>query len=219
MVEILIKANDVSRVFARAGRFAAVRNVSFEIHEGETVAIVGPSGSGKTTLLNLAAGLDQPTSGEIEWPVFGSSKFLRPRHIGFVFQSANLVPTLTSLENVALPIRLAGGDEADARATAALHLFGIANLVNRVPDELSDGQAARVAVARAVATDPSLVLADEPTGQLDRATGLDLVDRLMEWAHVHRRTLVIATHDSEVANRLATTWRMDHGTISEDDRS
>ena len=179
----LVVADDLWRSFRRErGVVSAVQGCSFRIGAGETIAIMGPSGCGKTTLLNLIAGLDRPSSGRIEWPGLGPPDTLRPERIGVVFQSANLMPALSAVENVELPILLGGnGAEAEARALAALVTFGVEALAAKLPEQLSGGQAERIAVARAVATNPRLIVADEPTGQLDQAGGAMLVDRLLAW--------------------------------------
>jgi ABC-type lipoprotein export system ATPase subunit len=210
----LVEAENVWRSFRRE-RVAvpAVQACSFRIGIGETIAIVGPSGSGKTTLLNLIAGLDSPTAGRLVWPALGPQATLRPERIGVVFQSPNLMPALTSMENVALPVRLSGGNDAEARAMAALAAFGVGDLADKLPEQLSGGQAERIAVARAVATGPRLVLADEPTGQLDRANSALLIQRLLGWLNISNGSLVLATHDASVAMRMSRIWRMHHGRI------
>jgi ABC-type lipoprotein export system ATPase subunit len=189
----------------------AAQGCSFRIDAGETIAIMGPSGCGKTTLLNLIAGLDRPSSGRIEWPGLGSPDTLRPERIGVVFQSANLMPALTAVENVELPILLSSGAEAEARALAALATFGVEDLAAKLPEQLSGGQAKRIAVARAIAINPQLIVADEPTGQLDQAGGAMLVDRLLAWGQQSGGTIVIATHDERVAAKMNHIWQMRHG--------
>ncbi len=212
MTRTLAVAADLWRSFQRErGVVAAVQGCSFRIHAGETIAIMGPSGCGKTTLLNLIAGLDRPSSGRIEWPGLGSPDTLRPERIGLVFQSANLMPALTAAENVELPILLSGGAEAEARAMAALATFGVEDLAAKLPEQLSGGQAERIAVARAIAINPQLIVADEPTGQLDQAGGAMLVDRLLAWGQQSGGTIVIATHDERVAAKMNHIWRMRHG--------
>lgn len=212
MTRPLLIAADLWRSFQRErGVVSAVQGCSFRIDAGETVAIIGPSGCGKTTLLNLIAGLDRPNSGRIDWPALGPPDMLRPERIGVVFQSANLMPALTALENVALPILLCNGAEAEARALAALTAFGVEVLAAKLPEQLSGGQAERIAVARAVATSPQLIVADEPTGQLDQAGGAMLVDRLLAWGRQSGSAIVIATHDERVAAKMNRIWRMRHG--------
>jgi putative ABC transport system ATP-binding protein/lipoprotein-releasing system ATP-binding protein len=212
MIKTLVVAADLWRCFQRErGVVSAVHGCSFRIEPGETVAIMGPSGCGKTTLLNLIAGLDRPSSGRIEWPGLGPRETLRPERIGVVFQSANLIPALTAVENVELPILLGSGAKAEARALAALATFGIEDLAAKLPEQLSGGQAERIAVARAVATNPQLIVADEPTGQLDQAGAAMLVDRLLAWGQQSGSAIVIATHDERVAAKMNHVLRMRHG--------
>ncbi|PDT01697.1 ABC transporter ATP-binding protein [Rhizobium chutanense] len=212
MTRTLSIAADLWRSFQRErGVAVAVQGCSFKINAGETIAIVGPSGCGKTTLLNLIAGLDRPSSGRIEWPGLGQQDTLRPERIGVVFQSANLMPALTAIENVELPILLGGGCEAEARALAALATFGVEALAAKLPEQLSGGQAERIAVARAIVTQPELIVADEPTGQLDQAGAAILVDRLLAWGQQTGSAIVIATHDERVAAKMNRIWRMRHG--------
>jgi ABC-type lipoprotein export system ATPase subunit len=212
MTKVLAMASDLWRSFQRErGVISAVQGCSFRIHAADTIAIIGPSGCGKTTLLNLIAGLDHPSSGRIEWPGLGPPHTLRPEQIGVVFQSANLIPALTAVENVELPILLCNGSEAEARALAALATFGIEDVAAKLPEQLSGGQAERIAVARAVATNPQLIVADEPTGQLDQAGGAILVDRLLAWGQQSGSAIIIATHDERVAAKMNNVWRMSHG--------
>lgn len=212
MAKTLVVATDLWRSFQRErGAVAAVQGCSFKIKAGETIAIVGPSGCGKTTLLNLIAGLDVPSSGRVEWPGLGSSDTLRPGRIGVVFQSANLMPALTAVENVELPILLGNGSEAQARALAALATFSVEALAGKLPEQLSGGQAERIAVARAIVTNPELIVADEPTGQLDQAGAAILVDRLLAWGQQTGSAIIIATHDERVAAKMNRIWRMRHG--------
>ncbi|MBY5440095.1 ABC transporter ATP-binding protein [Rhizobium leguminosarum] len=212
MTKTLAMATDLWRSFQRdRGVVAAVQGCSFKINAGETIAIMGPSGCGKTTLLNLIAGLDIPSSGRVEWPGLGSSDTLRPERIGVVFQSANLMPALTAVENVELPILLGNGSEAEARALAALAIFSVEALAGKLPEQLSGGQAERIAVARAIVTNPELIVADEPTGQLDQAGAAILVDRLLAWGRQTGSAIVIATHDERIAAKMNRIWRMRHG--------
>tara|TARA_R110000751_G_scaffold261692_1_gene360969 strand:- start:18491 stop:19174 length:684 start_codon:yes stop_codon:yes gene_type:complete len=212
MAKTLAVATDLWRSFQRErGVVAAVQGCSFRINAGETIAIMGPSGCGKTTLLNLIAGLDAPSSGRLEWPGLGSSDRLRPGRIGVVFQSANLMPALSAVENVELPILLGNGIEAEARALEALAVFGVETLASKLPEQLSGGQAERIAVARAIVTNPELLVADEPTGQLDQAGAATLVDRLLVWGRQTGSAIIIATHDERVAAKMGRIWRMRHG--------
>jgi ABC-type lipoprotein export system ATPase subunit len=218
MADVLFEAEGLSRTFVRRARpVPALVGVTIRIVAGARIALVGPSGSGKTTLLNIIAGLDGPTSGRLEWPALGSTACLRPLQIGVMFQSRSLVPALTCLENVELAHRLGGrpGDPREA-ALAALALFGVDHIGEMLPEEVSGGQAQRVALARAIVTGPRLLLADEPTGQLDRSTSETTIERLLKWTQ-HGRTLVVATHDPAIASRMTETWRLEHGLLTQVD--
>jgi putative ABC transport system ATP-binding protein/lipoprotein-releasing system ATP-binding protein len=160
------------------------------------------------------AALETPTSGTIEWPAFGEAEGLRPAHIGVALQTTVLIPFLNVRENVALPLFSLGRmTDPQRAATEALSLFGLTDLSERLPDELSGGQAQRVALARALVTRPSLVLADEPTGQLDQASGAATAEALYRWADLNRSALVVATHDLRIAERFDSVWRMNHGNL------
>jgi putative ABC transport system ATP-binding protein len=218
----LIRCTDVTRTHG-AGPTAvtAVRGVSRTLLSGMQVALTGPSGSGKSTLLHLLAGLDTPTSGTIAWPGLDGSPFGRPGVVGMVFQGPSLLPPLDVTENVALPLLLAGVGESEARERAqqALRSAGLAELGSRLPEELSGGQAQRVAVARALATRPRVILADEPTGQLDSAHAAEVAALLLEAATRLGAALVLATHDITLASRLPDRWQMADGRmLTEDDQ-
>jgi ABC-type lipoprotein export system ATPase subunit len=191
----------------------ALRGVSCTLRPGTQVALTGPSGSGKSTLLHLLAGLDTPTSGTIAWPGLGGSPEGRPGLIGMVFQGPSLLPPLDVTENIALPLLLAGGQETQSRerAAAALHDVGLDELAARLPEELSGGQAQRVAVARALAARPRLILADEPTGQLDSAHAAQVVGLLLDAATLLGAALVLSTHDLTIADRFPDRWQMADG--------
>src|SRR5271165_1931740 len=208
----IVKAEGLARQFGIGDRkVVALEPATFSIRRGERVALLGPSGSGKSTLLNLLAGLDEGTSGTISWPGIGPRQALRPLAVGMIHQFAALIPTLTVAENVALPLRLGGQAADDSAVRDALSSLDLAALADRLPEELSGGQAQRVGVARALVQSPTLLLADEPTGQLDQRTGQATLSVMLD--HVRRRaiTLVVATHDPAVADRLETLWRMEHG--------
>ena len=197
----------------------ALKHADVSIRAGDRIALVGQSGSGKSTLLHLIAGLDQPTTGTIDWPALGGRGSLRPLKIGMMTQSPSLIPWLTVEENVALARQLAGlGNGAEERAKAALSDFGIAGLANKLPEQISGGQAQRVSLARATVNDPPLLLADEPTGQVDHATGAALMDSLLAWADKVGAAVVIATHDLAIAQRMRTILQMDHGVLRPDER-
>jgi ABC-type lipoprotein export system ATPase subunit len=196
-----------------AGAVTAVREVTCSLQSGMQVALTGPSGSGKSTLLHLLAGLDTPTSGAITWPGLDGSPADRPGLVGMVFQGPSLLPPLDVIENIALPLLLAGCDETEARerAAAALHDVELDELATRLPEELSGGQAQRVAVARALAARPRVIFADEPTGQLDSAHAAQVAGLLLDAATRLGAGLVLATHDLTIAGRLPNRWQMADG--------
>ncbi|TDD05420.1 ABC transporter ATP-binding protein [Nonomuraea diastatica] len=210
----LVTCQNLARVYGRgANALVAVHEVTCELRPGEQVAVTGPSGSGKTTLLHLLAGLDRPTAGRIGWPAFDD----RPHgRIGVVFQGPSLLPPLNVAENVALPLLVAGLGDAEARERAliALAAIGLAGLAGALPEELSGGQAQRVAVARVLAAEPRLIIADEPTAQLDSDLARRAVDLLTEVASRLDAALVITTHDPLVAARLPQTWTMSDGVLA-----
>lgn len=218
MDKILLSLDDVSRYYAD-GRLErpALRHISCNVATGACVAISGPSGSGKSTLLHIMAGLDKPTSGLVTWPALGQEIDLRPDQICLIPQTPSLLPTLTVLENVELCWLLSKGDEAEARASAlrALEKLGLLSIVDRLPEELSGGQLQRVAAARAIVCSPRLILADEPTGQLDSVTGSRLIEALVDAAANFNAALVVATHDSAVANRMLIQWRIARGKLEQ----
>jgi putative ABC transport system ATP-binding protein len=221
----MIRVGSLSMRLASGGRAVDVlTDVSLEVPAGQFVAIAGPSGSGKSTLLGLIAGLDQPTAGRIE--VAGVvltdldedalARFRRD-HVGYVFQSFHLVPTLTALENVAVPLELGGDADAEARARTLLAEVGLAERAHHYPVQLSGGEQQRVAVARALARRPPLLLADEPTGNLDSATGKQIID-LLVGANRHRgRTLVLVTHDPALAAHADRVITLRDGRIVSDE--
>jgi ABC-type lipoprotein export system ATPase subunit len=212
----LIECIGVGLTFG-SGRTAvhALRDVSCRIPSSARIALTGPSGSGKSTLITLLAGLHAPTSGEVRWPGLQRDRQGRPKGIGVVFQGPSLLPALDVTENVALPLILAGqtDDMAMRCASAALDLVGIRELGAKVPDELSGGQSQRVAIGRVVAARPSVILADEPTGQLDHHNGEHVISVLSETATSVGAALIVATHDDAVAARLAVRWTMHDGLL------
>lgn len=193
----------------------ALHDANGSVRPGEQIAIMGPSGSGKTTLLHLLAGLDAPTAGVVIWPAIGPRDTLRPGPVGVVFQAPSLLPPLDVVENVTLPLLLAGVDPAAARraAAAVLEMLELTPLANKLPEEISGGQAQRVAIARVLASRPRLILADEPTGQLDQATGAHVIDALIEAATISGAGLVVNTHDPAVAERFPQRWTMTDGRL------
>ncbi len=198
----------------------ALQATTCEVFAGQRIALVGPSGSGKSTLLHLMAGLDDPTVGAVTWPGIGARAELRPGRVAVIFQGPSLLPPLTVLENTALPLVIGGMTDARAREVArtALERLGLEELADKLPEEISGGQAQRVAVARALAGEPSLILADEPTGQLDRASGAAVVDVLLAASEHAGSALVISTHDLSVAGRLPTRWEMHSGELQTNSR-
>ncbi len=216
MAETLVRAVSMERAYGvGSAQVKAVTDATFSVEAGDTVALLGPSGSGKSTLLHLIAGLDAPTSGSIEWPTLGRREDLRPGPIGVAFQGPSLLPPLTVVENVALPMILAGADEEGATrgARELLDVFEVDIVANKLPEELSGGQSERVGIARAFSGSPRLVLADEPTGQQDRATGVRLLEAIVTLAVLGGAALVVATHDAAVAERLTARWAMRDGAL------
>ncbi len=216
MTDVLAEAIDAGRVFGEGdARVVALQHATCTVERGSRIALVGPSGSGKSTLLHLLASLDEPTSGVIRWPALGDKSTLRPSRISFVFQSESLLAPLTVLENIEVPRLLAGISADDARAEAheILAALNLTALADKLPEEISGGQAQRAAVARSLVTRPELILADEPTGQLDHAAANHLLDLLEQRLKGTTAALVIATHDPAVAARMTTTWTMHHGVL------
>jgi putative ABC transport system ATP-binding protein len=226
MTEPVLVARGVTKVF-RQGKLEvpALRGVDLEVHAGEFLAIVGPSGSGKTTFLNLVGALDVPTSGDLRVlgrPVAELSKGeraeLRLRSLGFVFQAYNLVPVLTAIENVEFVLELRGaGAERRARARAVLEELGLGDLARRRPTELSGGQQQRVAVARAVAARPRLVLADEPTANLDGENAEVLMHLMRDLRDRHGMTFVFSTHDPRVVAHAVRVVTLVDGRVARDE--
>lgn len=205
-----------------AGAVNILRGVDLSVAGGETISIVGPSGAGKTTLLMALSGLEKPTSGQVH--VAGvdltsinedSLARFRREHVGIVFQSFHLIPTMTALENVALPLEFASSENPMAQAMTALEKVGLGERVDHFPGELSGGEQQRVALARAFVAKPSLLLADEPTGNLDRETGALVMDLLFELQKEHGTTLVLVTHDEALASRCHRSVMMIDGLLQE----
>jgi putative ABC transport system ATP-binding protein len=193
----------------------AVHGTNCTVTAGARIAIAGPSGSGKSTLLHLMAGLEHPTRGVVSWPGLPDTAAARVQEIGVVFQSPSLLPALDVAENVGLPLVITGisPPRCAERVSEAMELVGVAALAARLPEEISGGQAQRVAVARVVAQRPRLILADEPTGQLDRTAGQRLLDALLAATEHLGAALVVSTHDRAVAERLETHWTMHEGRL------
>ena len=222
---VIVKAEALTKqVTTPDHELTIVRDASFEVRAGEAVAILGASGSGKSTLLGLLAGLDVPTSGKA-W-IGGEELFaldedgraqLRGRMVGFVFQSFQLLPALTAIENVMLPLELAGGADAASRARRILERVGLGERLGHYPRQLSGGEQQRVAVARAFVSEPRLLFADEPTGNLDSATGEHIIELLFEMNRERGTTLVLVTHDADLAKRCDRRLHISAGAITHED--
>ena len=224
MPSTVIRASKLSKqVQSGSSPLMILDDVSFDVDAGATVAIVGPSGSGKTTLLGLLAGLDRPSSGEVS---FGDTALdqlsedglaaLRQRWLGFVFQSFQLLPALTALENVMLPLELAGSLDAAPRAREWLTRVGLAARVGHYPKQLSGGEQQRVAIARAFSGEPRVLMADEPTGNLDGATGSEVADLMFRLNRERGTTLLLVTHDTMLASRCGRRLSLAGGRLVED---
>ena len=211
---------------SEAGAVNVLRGVSLKIGKGETVALVGPSGSGKSTLMMVIGGLERANSGSVavagrDFAGLGEDDLarLRREHIGIVFQSFHLMPAMTALENVALPLELAGRGDAAAVARATLAAVGLSARERHYPAQLSGGEQQRVAIARAFVSDPGLILADEPTGNLDGETGRKVMDLLFGLAAKSGTTLLLITHDRALARRCGRILSLEDGRITADERS
>lgn len=223
MSEVLARLEGVSRTYQRGKeKVEVLHELDLEIPDGDFVAIMGPSGSGKTTLLNLLGGLDKPTSGNVtvggaELSAMTNSQLSRWRssHVGFIFQFYNLLPVLTALRNVELPLLLTNfsAKERIKRASIALEIVGLQDRATHYPRELSGGQEQRVAIARAIVSDPSLLLCDEPTGDLDRHTADEILRLLQTLNRDHGKTIVMVTHDAQAAGYAKRTLHCDKGTL------
>jgi putative ABC transport system ATP-binding protein len=226
MPEAILRVADLSKVVKSGDSpLTILDSVSFDIEPGASVAIVGASGSGKTTLLGLMAGLDRPTQGEVWVDGHALSALdedaraaLRQRLLGFVFQSFQLLPALTALENVMLPLELAGAPDATARARTWLERVGLAQRTTHYPKQLSGGEQQRVAIARAFAGEPKLLMADEPTGNLDVATGVEVADLMFRLNREHGTTLILVTHDVGLAARCGRRLSLTAGRLVGDER-
>ena len=208
------------------GQLDVLRGVDLELRDGETAAIVGPSGSGKTTLLLLLAGLEQPQAGSIRIDGVALDSLdadgladLRRDKLGIVFQSFHLVPSLSALGNVALPLEIAGADDAEARAAAMLERVGLGERRDHFPTQLSGGEQQRVAIARALVHSPPVLLADEPTGNLDLETGARIIELLFGLHAESGSTLVLVTHDEAIARRCQRVLRLHEGRLIEETRA
>lgn len=224
MNDAILSADNLTKTYPSGGRSLTVLDhVNFRINAGESCAIVGPSGSGKTTLLGLCAGLDRATSGSVVLNGIVLDKLsederakVRNQHVGFIFQSFNLMPTLTALENVMVPMELKGEKAVRERALQLLQKVGLADRYNHYPAQLSGGEQQRVSIARAFSNRPTILFADEPTGNLDQETGDTIEDLIFDLNRDQGTTLVMVTHDLELAAKTDRIIRMKGGKLVED---
>lgn len=217
--DIILKVNGLSKhVSSPEGELTILDNVDLEVRRGESLAVVGASGAGKSTLLGLLAGLDVPSSGKVRLNDSELTSLdedgraaLRARNVGFVFQSFHLVPSLTAIENVMLPLELAGHNSARPAALRALEMVRLDHRISHYPHQLSGGEKQRVAIARAFVVQPAVLFADEPTGNLDQRTGDAVADLLFSINQDAGTTLILVTHDHAIANRCSRVMHMDGG--------
>ena len=219
---MLLEINKLYKSFPQAdlGKIDVLKNINLEIQEGETVAVIGQSGSGKSTLLSLMAGLDRQTSGSLrlrdkeisEMSEVKLTQF-RAENIGIIFQQFYLMPHLTALENVSLPLEMFGYDDYLNRAKEALEQVGLSDREKHFPHQLSGGESQRVAIARAVVTRPSILLADEPTGNLDNDTGIQVANLLFDLVNATGMTMLLVTHNTEMAGRCSKQLTLQNGTF------
>ncbi len=219
--DIVVSAHDVAKRFStQAGELQLFHAISLQVSRGESVAIIGPSGSGKSTLLSLLAGLDLPSSGRVSIAGQATDTLsdeqraaLRSRHISFVFQSFHLLPELSARENVQLPLEIRGNGNAASEARFWLAQVGLKDRLDHIPSELSGGEQQRVAIARAFATTPDILFADEPTGNLDEQTGLGIIEQLFRFNREQGTTLILITHDPQLARRCDRCLRLHNGRL------
>jgi putative ABC transport system ATP-binding protein len=217
----ILKITGLEKTYASGNKqLTVLRDISFEVNKGQTFSIVGPSGSGKTTLLGLCAGLDQPNAGRVELCGQDLNSLnedqraqLRNKEVGFIFQNFQLLPTLTALENVSVPLELQGAKDATKKSMELLDKVGLADRFHHYPSQLSGGEQQRVALARAFANSPSILFADEPTGNLDEETGEKVIQLLFDLNKETGTTLVIISHDLDLANRTQQILRLKGGQI------
>ncbi len=224
--KVVVEAHNLFKEFELEGhKTTAVNDVSFSITEGQFIVILGPSGSGKTTLLNMIGGLDRPSKGriivdgneltklnEIELSEFRCEK------IGFIFQTYNLISTLTALENIEFPMKLAGAyeeEEIEAKSKALLELVGLLKRTDHLPFQMSSGEQQRIAIARALANEPALILADEPTGNLDWETGFEIIKFLKKLSEEQKKTMIVVTHDERIVKLADLTIHIKNGSITD----
>ncbi|MGY8886957.1 MAG: ABC transporter ATP-binding protein [Flavobacteriales bacterium] len=217
----ILKISGLEKTYTSGSKqLTVLKNISFEVEKGQTFSIVGPSGSGKTTLLGICAGLDTPNAGSVELCGHDINAMnederalLRNKEVGFIFQNFQLLPTLTALENVSVPLELQGSKDAAKNATALLEKVGLIDRLHHYPSQLSGGEQQRVALARAFSNKPSILFADEPTGNLDEETGEKVIQLLLKLNKDTGTTLVIISHDLDLANRTQQILRLKGGQI------
>jgi putative ABC transport system ATP-binding protein len=217
----ILKINGLEKTYKSGHKqLTVLKDVSFSVDQGQSFSIVGPSGSGKTTLLGLCAGLDQPNAGTVELCGFDLNSLnederaqLRNKEVGFIFQNFQLLPTLTALENVSVPLELQGAAHAKSKSMELLTNVGLGDRMDHYPSQLSGGEQQRVAIARAFSNAPSILFADEPTGNLDEETGENVITLLFDLNKAAGTTLVIITHDLDLANRTDQILRLKGGKI------
>jgi putative ABC transport system ATP-binding protein len=220
----MIKVDHVTKSYRRDSiEIPVLRDISIDVPTGEFLALMGPSGSGKTTLLNLIAGIDRPNAGKVvvhgtDIGLLGESELARwrARHVGFIFQFYNLLPVLTAFENVELPLLLTGLSRKEKRehVEAALNLVGLGDRIRHYPKQLSGGQEQRVAIARAIVTDPTILVADEPTGDLDKVSAGEIMDLLERLNKEFKKTIVMVTHDPRAAEKAHKAMHLDKGELT-----
>ena len=225
MAEAIVKVENVTKTYYRGSlAIPVLHNINLDVDEGQFMALMGPSGSGKTTLLNLVAGIDQPSSGtlsvageDISQLNEGNLAKWRSRHIGFVFQFYNLMPVLTAYENVELPLLLTrlSRKERKHHVETALSIVGLADRMKHYPRQLSGGQEQRVAIARAIVSDPTLILADEPTGDLDKTSAEEILTLLSRLNSEYNKTIIMVTHDPRAADTAKVTLHLDKGELDQ----
>lgn len=223
----ILKISNLKKTYTSGSRsLTVISDINFDIEKGTIFSIVGPSGSGKTTLLGLCAGLDEPTSGKVDLCGEDLQSLseddrarLRNKEVGFIFQNFQLLPTLTALENVIVPLELQGNSNAKSIGEELLEKVGLKDRMHHYPTQLSGGEQQRVAIARAFSNNPSILFADEPTGNLDEATGENVIQLLFDLNKQAGTTLVIITHDLELANRTQQILRLKGGKIVANDKT
>ena len=221
----ILRIDNLSKIYGKKGtEIEAVNNMNFSVNKGEFVAIIGASGSGKSTLLNMIGGIDAPSKGKViidEEDIYSLNddklSALRRRKIGFIFQSYNLIPVLTVEENIKIPVLIDDNKPDEKYIQELIHLLGLEHRKNHLPNELSGGEQQRVSIARALANNPSMILADEPTGNLDKKNGREVISLLTAAVKKYSQTLILITHDMEIANLADRVIQIEDGKIISDE--